>query len=60
MLQIFLVFLTTVTFVLMAADPRPADSTEAKSVWNEPAKGSEIQTTKNPVKQRDSQDSTSG
>lgn len=35
MLQIFLVLLTAVTFVLMAADPRPANSTEAKSAWGE-------------------------
>ncbi|MFW1840771.1 hypothetical protein ACG9XS_19800 [Acinetobacter gyllenbergii] len=35
MLQVFLVLLTAVTFVLMAADPRPADSTEAKSAWSE-------------------------
>lgn len=33
MLQVFLVLLTAVTFVLMAADPRPTDSTEAKSAW---------------------------
>ena len=41
MLQVFLVFLTAVTFVLMAADPRPTDSTEAKSAWNEQLKTSE-------------------
>ncbi|ENX44170.1 hypothetical protein [Acinetobacter sp. NIPH 2100] len=35
MLQVFLVLLTAVTFVLMAADPRPTDSTEAKSAWSE-------------------------
>lgn len=35
MLQVFLVLLTAVTFVLMAADPRPADSTEAKLAWSE-------------------------
>jgi len=33
MLQVFLVLLTAVTFVLMAADPRPTDSAEAKSAW---------------------------
>ncbi|USA46499.1 hypothetical protein NDN11_17775 [Acinetobacter sp. C26M] len=33
MLQVFLVLLTAVTFVLMAADPRPTDSTEAESAW---------------------------
>ena len=31
MVQIFLVFLTAVTFVLMAVDPRSTDSTQAKS-----------------------------
>lgn len=41
MLQVFLVFLTAVTFVLMAADPRPSDSTEARSVWTEQLKISE-------------------
>lgn len=41
MLQVFLVFLTAVTFVLMAADPRPTDSTEAKSAWTEQLKTSE-------------------
>ena len=35
MVQVFLVLLTAVTFVLMAADPRPTDLTEAKSAWNE-------------------------
>ena len=41
MLQVFLVFLTAVTFVLMAADPRPTDSTEAKSAWTKQLKTSE-------------------
>ena len=41
MLQVFLVFLTAVTFVLMAADPRPTDSTQAKSAWTEQLKTSE-------------------
>lgn len=46
MLQVFLVLLTAVTFVLMAADPRPTDLTEAKSAWQvettEVAKSTEI------------------
>ena len=41
MLQVFLVFLTAVTLVLMAADPRPTDSTQAKSAWTEQLKTSE-------------------
>ena len=41
MLQVFLVFLTAVTFVLMAADPRPTDSTEAKSAWTKQLKTSD-------------------
>ena len=41
MLQVFLVFLTAVTFVLMATDPRPTDSTQAKSAWTEQLKTSE-------------------
>ncbi|ENW98578.1 hypothetical protein F900_03179 [Acinetobacter modestus] len=42
MVQVFLVLLTAVTFVLMAADPRPTDSAEAKSAWTE-----KVETTKN-------------
>ena len=41
MVQVFLVLLTAVTFVLMAADPRPTDSAEAKSAWTE-----KVETTK--------------
>ncbi len=41
MLQVFLVFLSAVTFVLMATDPRPTDSTEAKSAWTKQLKTSE-------------------
>ncbi len=41
MLQVFLVFLSAVTFVLMATDPRPTDSTQAKSAWTEQLKTSE-------------------
>lgn len=40
MVQVFLVLLTAVTFVLMAADPRPADLTQAKSAWSEKAEAS--------------------
>ena len=42
-LQVFLVFLTAVTFVLMAVDPRPTDSTEAKSAWTERAEERKIE-----------------
>lgn len=35
MLQVFLIFLTAVTFILMAIDPRSSQSTEAKSAWQE-------------------------
>jgi ABC-type phosphate/phosphonate transport system substrate-binding protein len=38
MVQVFLILLTAVTFVLMAADPRPTDSAEAKSAWTEKVK----------------------
>lgn len=41
MLQIFLVFLTAVTFVLMAVDPRPNDVAESKSAWTEQSKASD-------------------
>ncbi|WP_087544431.1 hypothetical protein [Acinetobacter sp. WCHA29] len=41
MLQVFLVFLSAVTFVLMATDPRPTDSTQAKSAWTKQLKTSE-------------------
>lgn len=41
MLQIFLVFLTAVTFVLMAVDPRPNDVAESKSAWTEQTKASD-------------------
>ena len=41
MLQVFLVFLSAVTFVLMATDPRPTDSTQAKSAWTEQLQTSE-------------------
>ena len=41
MLQVFLVFLSAVTFVLMATDPRPTDSTQAKSAWTKQLKISE-------------------
>lgn len=44
MLQVFLVLLTAVTFVLMAADPRPTDSTEAKSAWSEQIKATQTST----------------
>ena len=40
MLQVFLVFLSAVTFVLMATDPRPTDSTQSKSAWTEQLKTS--------------------
>ena len=40
MVQVFLVLLTSVTFVLMAADPRPTDLTQAKSAWSEKAEAS--------------------
>ncbi|WP_171502761.1 hypothetical protein [Acinetobacter haemolyticus] len=42
MLQIFLVFLTAVTFVLMAVDPRPNDVAESKLAWTEQSKASDL------------------
>ncbi|ESK57244.1 ABZJ_00068 family colistin stress protein [Acinetobacter tjernbergiae] len=44
MVQVFLVLLTAVTFVLMAADPRPADSAEAKSAWTKKVETTSIST----------------
>ncbi|WAU73489.1 MULTISPECIES: hypothetical protein [unclassified Acinetobacter] len=44
MVQVFLVLLTAVTFVLMAADPRPTDSAEAKSAWTEKVETTNIST----------------
>ncbi|WP_288403756.1 hypothetical protein [Acinetobacter modestus] len=44
MVQVFLVLLTAVTFVLMAADPRPTDSAEAKSAWTEKVETPKIST----------------
>ncbi|MBH2002054.1 MAG: hypothetical protein I8H98_07285 [Moraxellaceae bacterium] len=44
MVQVFLVLLTAVTFVLMAADPRPADSAEARSAWTKKVETTSIST----------------
>ena len=45
MVQVFLVLLTAVTFVLMAADPRSADLTEAKSAWSDSVEAKNASTT---------------
>jgi hypothetical protein len=52
MLQVFLVLLTAVTFVLMAADPRPTDSTEAKSAWGERVEKTQLIQTKTVAQQQ--------
>ncbi len=52
MLQVFLVLLTAVTFVLMAADPRPTDSTEAKSAWSERVETTQFAKTEVLVEQK--------
>nr|WP_314367800.1 hypothetical protein [uncultured Acinetobacter sp.] len=44
MVQVFLILLTAVTFVLMAADPRPTDSAAAKSAWTEKVEMTKIST----------------
>ncbi|MFM6905231.1 MAG: hypothetical protein ACKOUU_04105 [Acinetobacter tjernbergiae] len=45
MIQVFLVLLTAVTFVLMAADPRPTDLTKAKSAWSDSVEAKNASTT---------------
>lgn len=53
MVQVFLVFLTAVTFVLMAVDPRPTDSIQAKSAWNEKVEVSRDTSTQKETKDVD-------
>ena len=53
MVQIFLVFLTAVTFVLMTVDPRSTDSTQAKSAWNEKVEVSNDASTQKKTKDVD-------
>ena len=53
MVQVFLVLLTAVTFVLMAADPRPTDLTQAKSAWNEKVEVSSDTSTQKGTKDMD-------
>ena len=53
MVQVFLIFLTAVTFVLMAVDPRSTDSTQAKSAWNEKVEVSSDTSTQKKTKDVD-------
>lgn len=57
MLQVFLVLLTAVTFILMATDPRPTDSAEAKSAWTQKVETTKISTSDRIQTQQSDQNS---